>query len=46
MRSNKDVFVQLPKIQQMALSAFNVSPLLLDAVSPALGSAAPRRSIS
>ena len=29
MRSNKEVFAQLPKLQQMALSAFNVSPLLL-----------------
>lgn len=41
MRSNKEVFKQLPKMQKMALSAFNVSPLLLSMVSPALGSAAP-----
>ena len=41
MRSNKQVFKELPKLQQMALSAFNISPLLLSLVSPALGSAAP-----
>jgi diacylglycerol O-acyltransferase len=41
MRSNKEVFAQLPKSQRMALSAFNVSPLLLNALSPALGSALP-----
>ena len=41
MRNNKDVFKHLPKLQQLALSAFNVSPLLLSLVSPALGSAAP-----
>lgn len=41
MRSNKEVFAQLPKLQRMALSAFNVSPLLLSAVSPALGAALP-----
>jgi diacylglycerol O-acyltransferase len=41
MRSNKEVFAQLPKLQRMALSAFNVSPLLLNAVSPALGAALP-----
>lgn len=41
MRNNKEVFKQLPKMQQLALSAFNVSPLLLSLVSPALGSAAP-----
>jgi len=41
MRSNKAVFKELPKLQQVALSAFNVSPLLLSLVSPALGSAAP-----
>jgi len=41
MRRNKEVFAQLPKLQQMALSAFNVSPLLLSALSPALGSAVP-----
>ena len=29
MGNNKDVFRQLPKLQQLALSAFNVSPLLL-----------------
>ena len=40
MRGNKDVFVQLPKVQQMALSAFNVSPLLLELV-PFLRAAAP-----
>ena len=41
MRSNKEVFSQLPKSQRMALSVFNVSPLLLGAISPALGAAAP-----
>jgi len=41
MRNNKEVFAQLPKLQRMALSAFNVSPLLLSAVSPSLGAAAP-----
>lgn len=41
MRKNKAVFKELPKLQQVALSAFNVSPLLLSLVSPALGSAAP-----
>jgi diacylglycerol O-acyltransferase len=41
MRRNKEVFRQLPKMQQLALSAFNLSPLLLTMVSPALGSAAP-----
>jgi diacylglycerol O-acyltransferase len=41
MGRNKAVFKELPKIQQVALSAFNVSPLLLSLVSPALGSAAP-----
>ena len=41
MRNNKEVFRQLPKLQQIALSAFNVSPLLLSMLAPALGSAAP-----
>lgn len=41
MRNNKEVFRQLPKLQQMALSAFNVSPLLLAMLAPAIGSAAP-----
>jgi diacylglycerol O-acyltransferase len=41
MRNNKEVFAQLPKLQRMALSAFNMSPLLLSAVSPSLGAAAP-----
>lgn len=41
MRRNKEVFKELPKMQQLALSAFNVSPLLLSLASPALGSAAP-----
>lgn len=41
MRSNKEVFKQLPKLQQMALSAFNVSPLLLSLLAPAIGSVAP-----
>ncbi|MBU3749177.1 MAG: wax ester/triacylglycerol synthase family O-acyltransferase [Mycobacterium sp.] len=41
MRSNKAVFKELPKLQQVALSAFNISPLLLSLFSPALGSAAP-----
>jgi len=41
MRSNKAVFKELPKLEQMGLSAFNMSPLLLSLLSPALGSAAP-----
>ncbi len=41
MRSNKDVFSSLPQLQRLALSAFNVSPLLLSSLSPALGTAAP-----
>lgn len=41
MRNNKEVFRQLPKLQQMALSAFNVSPLLLSMLAPSIGSAAP-----
>ena len=41
MRNNKEVFRQLPKLQQIALSAFNVSPLLLSMLAPAIGSAAP-----
>ncbi len=41
MRRNKGLFAELPKLQQLALSAFNVSPLLLGMVAPALGSAAP-----
>lgn len=40
MRGNKEIFAQLPKIQQMALSAFNMSPLLLELV-PLLRAAAP-----
>jgi len=40
MRNNKEVFAQLPKLQRMALSAFNMSPLLLSALSPSLGAAA------
>ncbi|GAY14072.1 wax ester/triacylglycerol synthase family O-acyltransferase [Mycobacterium sp. shizuoka-1] len=35
---NKDVFGQLPRLQQLALSAFNVAPLALTLV-PALGAA-------
>jgi len=41
MRKNKAVFKELPKLQQVALSALNMSPLLLSMVSPALGSVAP-----
>jgi diacylglycerol O-acyltransferase len=41
MRKNKEVFSQLPKLQRMALSVFNMSPLLLNALSPSLGAAAP-----
>lgn len=41
MRANKDVFSSLPQLQRLALSAFNVSPLLLSSLSPALGTAAP-----
>lgn len=40
MRGNKEVFSQLPKLQQLALSAFNVAPMALTLV-PALGTAAP-----
>ena len=40
MRNNKEVFSQLPKMQQMALSVFNVSPLLLE-LMPVLRTAAP-----
>lgn len=40
MQKNKAVFKELPKLQQVALSALNMSPLLLSMVSPALGSAA------
>lgn len=39
-RGNKEVFAGLPKIQQLALSAFNMSPLLLELV-PLLRAAAP-----
>lgn len=41
MRNNKDVFTSLPQLQRLALSAFNVSPLLLSSLSPARGTAAP-----
>lgn len=41
MRGNKNVFAELPQLQRLALSAFNVSPLLLSMLSPALGTAAP-----
>lgn len=41
MSSNKEIFSQLPKLERLALSAFNLSPLLLSAISPALVSAAP-----
>ena len=41
MRGNKDVFTSLPHLQRLALSAFNVSPLLLTALSPTLGTNAP-----
>ena len=40
MRGNKDVFAGLPRIQHPALSAFNMSPLLLELV-PLLRAAAP-----
>ena len=40
MRGNKEVFAQLPKFQQMALSAFNVAPMLLEVV-PLLRATAP-----
>jgi diacylglycerol O-acyltransferase len=39
MRGNKEVFTQLPRLQQFALSAFNIAPLAL-ALVPALASAA------
>ena len=38
-RGNKEVFSQLPRLQQLALSAFNIAPLGL-ALLPALASAA------
>ena len=41
MSANKEIFSQLPKLERLALSAFNLSPLVLSAVSPALVSAAP-----
>ena len=41
MGNNKEIFSQLPKLERLALSAFNLSPLLLGAISPALVSAAP-----
>ena len=37
MRGNKEVFTQLPRLEQLALSAFNIAPL---ALLPALASAA------
>jgi len=40
MRGNKEVFAGLPRIQQLALSAFNISPLLLELV-PLLRATAP-----
>jgi diacylglycerol O-acyltransferase len=39
MTGNKEVFAQLPRLQQLALSAFNVAPLALTLV-PALAAAA------
>ncbi|HTY28898.1 MAG TPA: wax ester/triacylglycerol synthase family O-acyltransferase [Mycobacterium sp.] len=39
MGGNKEVFSQLPRLQQLALSAFNIAPLAL-ALLPALASAA------
>lgn len=39
MRGNKEVFAQLPRLQQLALSAFNMAPLALGLL-PALASAA------
>ncbi len=41
MRSNKEIFSQLPTAQRLALSAFNISPLLLGALSPVLSTATP-----
>ncbi|AQT82092.1 diacylglycerol O-acyltransferase [Mycolicibacterium litorale] len=38
MRGNKEVFTQLPRLQQLALSAFNMAPLALGLL-PALASA-------
>ena len=38
-RGNKEVFAQLPRMQQLALSAFNIAPLALSLL-PALASAA------
>jgi diacylglycerol O-acyltransferase len=40
-RRNKEVFAQLPRVQQLALSAFNISPLLLDLVPGARAVAPP-----
>lgn len=45
MRRNKQVFTQLPRVQQLALSASMIAPLGLGAV-PGFVSAAPRRSTS
>ena len=44
-RGNKEVFSQLPRLQQFALSAFNMAPLTL-ALVPPLAAAASRRSTS
>ena len=41
MRGNKEVFGQLPKAQRLALSALNISPLLMGALLPALRTAGP-----
>ncbi len=41
MRGNKEVFGQLPKAQRLALSALNISSLLMGAVLPALRTAGP-----
>ncbi|WP_059014122.1 wax ester/triacylglycerol synthase family O-acyltransferase [Mycobacterium sp. M26] len=41
MRGNKEVFTQLPRLQQLALSAFNMAPLTLALVPPLAQAAQP-----
>ena len=40
-RGNKEVFSQLPRLQQFALSAFNMAPLTLALVPPLAAAAQP-----
>lgn len=41
MRANKEVFLQLPRLQQLALSAFNMAPLTMALVPPLAQAAQP-----